>query len=221
MRGPSTRAYMEKIKIYTDSKEFPLENFERIESTGNYFYMIKGYDAGDDVSVTSEEMEAKYKDLVQEYVVSLNSKNFDIVNTAKLTQKKVDTNILIILYNAVVTKINRNNLALELGKEIDNSDIFKLLSEIQIKKSDDLNEVLNFIKNRIERLENDISEIEAKLEKSNDTQDEKTDINIIITNVEQVLERSINMKEVTLYRFGIMQEMSKRKIDQINKMQQK
>jgi len=92
---------MKAIKIYSDSKEFPLENFERIESTGNYFYMIKGYDAGDDVSVTPEEMEIKYQELVQEYVVSLNSKNFDIVNIAKLTQKKVDAGTLVLLFDIV------------------------------------------------------------------------------------------------------------------------
>ena len=37
------------MKIYKDSKEFPLYNYERIESTNNYFYMIKGYEDGDKV----------------------------------------------------------------------------------------------------------------------------------------------------------------------------
>ena len=211
---------MTAIKIYKDSKEFPLENFERIESTGNYFYMIKGYDEGDDVSLSIEEMETKYKSLVQEYVVSLNSKNFDIVNIAKLTQKKVDANMLILIYDMIVTKIKVNDLCVKLGQEVDNSDIFEALSNIQIKKSTDLVENLSFIKNRLERIENDISEIEAKLDKPQDNED-KTDVNIIITNVEQVLERTINMKEVSLYRFGIMQDMAKKKIEKLNQMHRK
>ena len=211
---------MTAIKIYKDSKEFPLENFERIESTGNYFYMIKGYDDGDDVSLSIEEMETKYKSLVQEYVVSLNSKNFDIVNIAKLTQKKVDANMLILIYDMIVTKIKVNDLCVKLGQEVDNSDIFEALSNIQIKKSTDLVENLSFIKNRLERIENDISEIEAKLDKPQDNED-KTDVNIIITNVEQVLERTINMKEVSLYRFGIMQDMAKKKIEKLNQMHRK
>lgn len=211
---------MKAIKIYSDSKEFPLENFERIESTGNYFYMIKGYDAGDDISVTPEDMEVKYKELVQEYVVSLNSKNFDIVNIAKLTQKKLDASLLILLHDMIVTKIKMNDLALKMGREIDNSDVFEALSNVQMKKSDNLHEVLSFITNRLERIENDITEIESKLDKK-DVTEEKADINIIITNVEQVLERSIDMKAVSLYRFGIMQDMAKKKIEQMNKMQKK
>lgn len=58
------------MKIYKDSKEFPLENFERIESTGNFFYMIKGYEDGDKVSLPIEEAELKYKELIQEYSIS-------------------------------------------------------------------------------------------------------------------------------------------------------
>lgn len=211
---------MKAIKIYKDSKEFPLENFERIESTGNYFYMIKGYDDGDEVDVSIEEMEAKYKELVQEYVVSLNSKNFDIVNISKVTQKKVDAGTLILLYDMIVLKIKSNEMRIQLGLEVDNSDVFEVLPTIQIKKFQDLNKVLVFIKNRLERIENDISEIESKLEKR-DESEEKVDVNIIITNVEQVLERSINMKEVSLYRFGIMQDMAKKKIEKLNQMQKK
>ena len=211
---------MTAIKIYKDSKEFPLENFERIESTGNYFYMIKGYDDGDDIPASIEEVEAKYKSLVQEYVVSLNSKNFDIVNIAKLTQKKVDANMLILIYDMIVTKIKVNDLCIKLGQEVDNSDVFEALSNIQIKKSTDLIENLSFIKNRLERIENDISEIEAKLDKPQDNED-KIDVNIIITNVEQVLERTINMREVSLYRFGIMQDMAKKKIEKLNQMHRK
>ena len=114
-----------------------------------------------------------------------------------------------------------NNLAVKMGQEIDNSDVFEALADIQIKKSNDLNEILSFIKNRLERIENDISEIEAKMDKPTDDSEEKADVNVIITNVEQVLERSINMKEVSLFRFGIMQDMAKKKIEKLNQMQKK
>ena len=211
---------MTAIKIYKDSKEFPLENFERIESTGNYFYMIKGYDDGDEINISIEDVESKYKELVQEYVISLNSKNIDIVNIAKLTQKKADSNVLIILHTMVTTKIRANDICEKYGLEIDNSDIFDAISKIQMKKSNDLNEVLSIIKDRIERIENEISEIESKMDKI-DTSNEKIDINIIITNVENILERSINLKNVSLYRFGIMQEQAKKKIESLNKMQKK
>lgn len=207
------------MKLYKDSKEFPLENFERIESTGNFFYMIKGYEDGDKVSLTSEEAELKYKELIQEYAISLNQKNFEMMQISKLTQKKVDAGILVALYDLIITKIKSNQVAQRLGLEIDNSKILGLLSEIQIKKSDNLEEILKSIKDRIERLENEISELEKKLETQ--PTEEKADINEIITRVETILERPINLKDVSLYRFGIMQDMAKKKVEQLNKMQQK
>lgn len=207
------------MKIYKDSKEFPLENFERIESTGNFFYMIKGYEDGDKVSLPIEEAELKYKELIQEYSISLNQKNFEMMQISKLTQKKVDAGILIALYDLIITKIKSNQIAKRLGLEIDNSKIFGLLSAIQIRKSDNLEDILKSIKDRIERLENDISELEKKIEIQ--PTEEKADINEIITRVESILERPINLKDVSLYRFGIMQDMAKKKVDQLNKMQQK
>lgn len=207
------------MKIYKDSKEFPLENFERIESTGNFFYMIKGYEDGDKVSLPIEEAELKYKELIQEYSISLNQKNFEMMQISKLTQKKVDAGILIALYDLIITKIKSNQIAKRLGLEIDNSKIFGLLSAIQIRKSDNLEDILKSIKYRIERLENDISELEKKIEIQ--PTEEKADINEIITRVESILERPINLKDVSLYRFGIMQDMAKKKVDQLNKMQQK
>lgn len=207
------------MKIYKDSKEFPLENFERIESTGNFFYIIKGYEDGDKVSLPIEEAELKYKELIQEYSISLNQKNFEMMQISKLTQKKVDAGILIALYDLIITKIKSNQIAKRLGLEIDNSKIFGLLSAIQIRKSDNLEDILKSIKDRIERLENDISELEKKIEIQ--PTEEKADINEIITRVESILERPINLKDVSLYRFGIMQDMAKKKVDQLNKMQQK
>lgn len=207
------------MKIYKDSKEFPLENFEGIESTGNFFYMIKGYEDGDKVSLPIEEAELKYKELIQEYSISLNQKNFEMMQISKLTQKKVDAGILIALYDLIITKIKSNQIAKRLGLEIDNSKIFGLLSAIQIRKSDNLEDILKSIKDRIERLENDISELEKKIEIQ--PTEEKADINEIITRVESILERPINLKDVSLYRFGIMQDMAKKKVDQLNKMQQK
>lgn len=207
------------MKLYKDSKEFPLENFERIESTGNFFYMIKGYEDGDKVSLSAEEAEIKYKELIQEYAISLNQKNFEMMQISKLTQKKVDAGILVALYDLIITKIKSNQVAQRLGLEIDNSKIFGILSEIQIRKSDNLEEILKSIKDRIERLENEISELEKKLESQ--PTEEKADINEIITRVETILERPINLKDVSLYRFGIMQDMAKKKVEQLNKMQQK
>jgi len=37
------------MRIYKDSKELPLFNYERMLETKNFLYMIKGYQDGDKV----------------------------------------------------------------------------------------------------------------------------------------------------------------------------
>lgn len=210
-----------KIKTYQDSKEFPLENYERIETTGNFLYMIKGYEAGDETEAKPEEMEKLFRDVVQDFVVSVNAKNFDIVNQSKLVQLKNDIIGLIMIYDVVVLKMKSNNLRNQLGVEIDNSDIKEAISMLQIQKSDDFEKQLKIIRNRIDRIENEISEIESKIGKVEVSGAEKSDINKIITNVEMILERTIDLSKTSLYRFGIMQEQAMEKIRKLTQMNKK
>ena len=78
------------MKIYKDSKEFPLERFERISTTGNYFFMIKGYEDGDEIKANEAELQELFNLVVQDYVVSLNSRNTEILNYGKINVLKVD-----------------------------------------------------------------------------------------------------------------------------------
>ena len=68
------------MRIYKDSKELPLFNYERMLETKNFLYMIKGYQDGDNVSFDTKELESKFNEIVQDFVVSLNAKSMDIVN---------------------------------------------------------------------------------------------------------------------------------------------
>lgn len=211
---------MNKIKTYSDSKEFPLENYERIESTGNFFYMIKGYDAGDEVEADEEKMKLLFNSIIQDYVVSLNSKDFDITQHGKINAAKSELLKYHVAREIISLKITSNELRSEVNMEIDNSIINDLLKGLRIQKKDDLNEQIEIIDRRIEKLKNDISEAEKKIEKNTpeDKQGE-SDINKMITNVELILERTIDMEKTSLYRFGIMQDQARKKIESINKSQ--
>ena len=204
---------MNKSKIYKDSKEFPLENFERISSTGNYFFMIKGYEDGDETEANTDEMEALFNEVVQDYVVSLNARNFDIVQHGKINASKIDLMKFILAREIIVLQIKY----LELGG-IESENINELLINLKIQKKPDLYLQIEIIDRKIDKLQNDISEAEAKIKKNNPEENkEESDINEIITNVELILERSIDLQKTSLYRFGIMQNQARKKIEQINK----
>lgn len=204
---------MTKFKTYKDSKEFPLENFERISSTGNFLYMIKGYDEGDGTEVNIDEMEALFNEVVQDYVVSLNARNFDIVQHGKINTSKIDLMKFILAREIIILQIKY----LELGGS-ESENINELLVNLKIQKKPDLFIQIEIIDRKIDKLKNDISEAEAKIKKNNpEEKHEESDINEIITNVELILERSIDLQKTSLYRFGIMQNQARKKIEQINK----
>lgn len=204
---------MNKFKTYKDSKEFPLENFERISSTGNYFFMIKGYEDGEETEANTDEMEALFNEVVQDYVVSLNARNFDIVQHGKINASKIDLMKFILAREIIVLQIKY----LELGG-IESENINELLINLKIQKKPDLYLQIEIIDRKIDKLQNDISEAEAKIKKNNPEENkEESDINEIITNVELILERSIDLQKTSLYRFGIMQNQARKKIEQINK----
>lgn len=204
---------MIKFKTYKDSKEFPLENFERISSTGNFFYIIKGYDEGDETEANIDEMEALFNEVVKDYVISLNARNFDIVQHGKINASKIDLMKFILAREIIILQIKY----LELGG-IESENINELLINLKIQKKPDLYLQIEIIDRKIDKLQNDISEAEAKIKKNNpEEKQEDSDINEIITNVELILERSIDLQKTSLYRFGIMQNQARKKIEQINK----
>ena len=204
------------MRTYNDSKEFPLYNFERIQSTNDYFYMIKGYESGDDVEASLEEMEIKYNEVVQDYVLSLNSKNGEIIKHGRLQQLRME----VLKYAILSDIINLQFRSILIGGEPRLEEIKTLLKSFKIQKSEDLSLQLEIIDRKISKIKNEIEEIENEFKDGNGEQ-EKSDINQIITNVEMILERGINLKEVSLYRFGIMQEQARKKVEQLSKANSK
>lgn len=211
---------MTKLKTYNDCKEFPLLNFERIESTGDFFYMIKGYEAGDDVEADTEEMKEIFNKVVKDYVISLNAKNYDIVQYGKINSAKVDLLKFYVAKQIIELQITSNYHRTANGLPIDNSIIAELLKDLRIQKKEDLAEQCEIIERKIDKLNNDIAEAEKKIEKNEPEQKQgEADINEMITNVELILERGIDMEKTSLYRFGIMQDQARKKIENLNKSQ--
>lgn len=213
---------MANIKTYQDSKEFPLHNYERIESTGDFFFMIKGYESGDKVEADQEEMKILYNAIVQHQVISLNAKNYDIVQQGKINNSRIEMIKYALLKDIISLQISQNKIKLDGNLEIDNSVITDLLKNFRIQKTSDLKAQLTIIDEKIGKFKNDILEAEKQIEKNSIGEvQEESDINEIITNVELILERQIDMEKTSLYRFGIMQNQAKKKIELVNKQNSK
>ncbi|MCT3662575.1 hypothetical protein HZR00_08630 [Elizabethkingia anophelis] len=215
---------MSKLRPYKDSKEFPLSNYERIESTGDYFYMLKGYDANPDDDVegyTQESLKEAFEEIVSDYIISINHKDMDFVYMGKIQAARMDKLKYDALANIITKIIKLNELSEKSGIELEDFGLSELLTEFQIKKSKDLHEQLQIINERIETLDNEINENAAKLDKEKEENNEQLSINDVIAGVELILEISIDMQKTSLYIFGKKQEQAKNKIDQLTKINSK
>lgn len=209
------------MRIYKDSKELPLFNYERMLETKNFLYMIKGYQDGDNVSFDTKELESKFNEIVQDFVVSLNAKSMDIVNYGNIQRYSVEMVKLKALLNVINATAEVNEIKRKRGVSVDNSNILDLLNLFKIPKSDDLQKQAEIITARIDKFQNDINHIASKIKQEDNDQESEVDINEIITNVELILERTIDLEKTSLYRFGIMQEQAVKKIEQMNKINER
>ena len=191
---------MTQIRIYRDSKELPLRVYERIETTGDFFYMVKGYDIGDVVDYDIALLEEKFNEVVEDFVISVNTKNIDIIQYGKLAYSKAEMLKLSAIYDIIELKQKEKILSDKVGLETDLEVLKRLLNLVKIQRSDDLEEQKNFIKLKIEKYNNEILEALKKLEKNKgEKDDEEHNINDIVVNVELILERQIDMDKTTLY----------------------
>ena len=209
---------MTQIRIYRDSKELPLRVYERIETTGDFFYMVKGYDIGDVVDYDIALLEEKFNEVVEDFVISVNTKNIDIIQYGKLAYSKAEMLKLSAIYDIIELKQKEKILSEKVGLETDTEVLKRLLNLVKIQRSDDLEEQKNFIKLKIEKYNNEISDTLKKLEKNKGEKDnEEHNINDIVVNVELILERQIDMDKTTLYQFGKLQDFAHKKIEKLSK----
>lgn len=210
------------MRLYNDIREFPLLNYERVMTTGNYFFVLKGYDFGIDTEEFKEEdVKVHFQKLIEEYIISVDNVSIDFLNQGKIQASRLEILKLDTLIDILHLKIEANKIRNKQNRDIDNSIIDTLFEKIQIRRSADLKEQISIIKDKIEKHENDILSTESKMSKKSSSDNKESDVNDIIVSVEQILERSINMEDTSLYRFGVMMKLAKNKIEHLNKMSKK
>ena len=195
---------MNNFKIYTDSKELPFWNYKRIMQTGDFLYMLKNYESEDKVDVDVSILESKFNEVVEDYVISIDSKNEGINDYGRYLAAQNEIKKIINLIDIIKLKIRTNKISEILGLEIDNSDIKELLSLIKVQKSDDLEKQCDILIVKINKYNNDIQHLKAKIEKSDKKENEDVDIDEQFMNVCLGLEMHVDEKKISLYQYGIM-----------------
>lgn len=205
---------MEKIKIYRDSKEIPVRIIERIETTGDFFYMIKGYDYGDEPNADLEQLKKQFEDIFENFIIEINSKNIDIVQYGKIASYTLQLDLLIVVYQYISLKIQEIKISSRINREVDLSLIDEMISSLKIQKDNDLEKQLEIIEARINKNKNAIEDAKSKLKlNEKDTKHEKQSIYDILINVGIILDKQLNPDIVTLYELGKLQELAIKKIE--------
>lgn len=205
---------MEKIKIYRDSKEIPVRIIERIETTGDFFYMIKGYDYGDEPKADLEQLKKQFEDIFENFIIEINSKNIDIIQYGKIASYTLQLDSLIVVYQYISLKIQEIKISSRINRYVDLSLMDEMISSLKIQKDNDLEKQLEIIEARINKNKNAIEDAKSKLKlNEKDTKHEKQSIYDILINVGIILDKQLNPDIVTLYELGKLQELAIKKIE--------
>ena len=205
---------MDKIRIYRDSKEIPVRIIERIETTGDFFYMIKGYDYGDEPKADLEQLKKQFEDIFENFIIEINSKHIDIVQYGKIASASLELDLLMIVYQFILLKIREIKISSILNRDVDLSVLEDMLSNLKIQKHNDLEKQLEILEARINKNKNIIEDAKGKLKlNEKDTKAEKQSIYDILINVGIILDKQLNPEVVTLYELGKLQELAIKKIE--------
>ncbi|MDR3026063.1 hypothetical protein [Chryseobacterium sp.] len=197
-----------KIRIYQDSKEIPFLNYKRIVQTGDFYYMVKGYEPGDIIKVDEDVLKLKFKEVEEDYAASINTKNSDVLMYGEIAVVTNEFNKFNILFLFVEQAIKAQELRAKLQElinefieddneeeagelemlltlssmehsEFDSSDIKDLLKDFKVQKSDDLYKQRQHIQNRLDKLNNQLLKLNSQLEKSKESRiDSDSDLDI-------------------------------------------
>lgn len=170
----SIHVYMKKkqnnIKIYQDSKELPFCNYKRIVQTGDFFYMIKGYESGDYIKADAEALKVKFQEIEEDYANSMNTKNSDVLLYGEIATSTNEFN----KYNIILLFIDEAIKFYELRLKLQDQLSELIVSLIEEDKFEEANEIINLLdESSVDKSNfsyNDIKELlkDFKVQKSDD-----------------------------------------------------
>ncbi|GEJ46009.1 hypothetical protein [Chryseobacterium sp. ON_d1] len=207
-----------KVRIYQDSKELPFYNYKRIIQTGDFFYMVKGYEAGDRIDFDASELEKKFDSIIQDFALSQDTKNEDIINYSNYLIAVNEIGKLEIVLQIIDLVVDANEKRKALNINEDNETIKDLLSKIKVQKNEDPIIQKQKIKDKIQKFKNQVEKAKSSILKSEKEEEEiEYDIDEQYISVCLGLEIHVDPKLISLYEFGVMVKMLVSKVEAINK----
>ena len=220
--GAPLQQYLIPMNLYKDSKELPIYNYKRIVQTGDFLYMVKGYD-GEQTEADLEHLSAEFERIVKDYAIEMGGINSDIVQFGRIESAKSRIDLYLYAIAIIELQIGANALREKVGLNKDDETIKELLKSVKVPKKSDLREQAEVLKDKIEKLQNEINEATAKLGKTQNKEDQsrEADIDEVIVHVSLVLEFPIDERKTSLHQFGILQKQARSKIDRLARMNNK
>lgn len=208
---------MNNIKIFKDNKELPIWNYKRILQTGDFLYMIVGYDGHEEIDYDVKELENKFNDIQSQSAFDINERNEELSIYSAVEKNKLQMLIYGGLVDIIALKQKQEILCGQLKQDFSLNDLFDLLSEFKIKKSKDLNIQKEIILQKIQKLENVILSDLKKIKTEHQPEGE-FDIDEQIINVKIGLEMDFDEKTTSLHQYQIYIKALLKKIEQLNKI---
>lgn len=198
-------------------------NYKRIVQTGDFYYMVKGYESGDAINTDIDVLKAKFQEIEEDYAASMNVKSHDVLiygQHAIATNEFNKYNIILQLIELTIrsTEIRKYHNLPE-SEDLNPETIKELLNGFKVQKSDDLYEQRLFVQNKIEKLKNQLSKLESQIKKEgSDKKDSEVDIEEQFVSVCLGLEIPVDDTKITLYQYGLMIKALIKRVEEINKL---
>ena len=191
------------MRIYKDIKEFPVFNFERIEETGDFFYMIKGYDGEGKEKLSKKYDENRLKDLYNEFIQSIDLGSINTLGISIIERNKMNVEILEQLLKLI---------------ELNSGFVGVLSEEELIERMTPIFQSIKIIENRIAKYVNDINErvsILKKNAKKSESESDKNSVLDLVLSIEIILETTIDLHNTSIYKLMAMKKQANKKIESI------
>ena len=220
-----------EMKIYKDSKELPFLIYKKITQTGDFLYLIKGYEDGDEVEADPEklsllkaDLEDKYNTLITEFVYSLNRSSEELTNHSNYL-RAVAQHKVYVLALGIIDYYSDLEKALNAYGQTAVEEILKKLEEevlfaIKVPRSRDLEQLKQSVIDKIHVYEFNIEKYKSIAEKEETTEnEEEIDLDKQFINVCLLLETPFpDESKLTLYQFAVLTGLAIEKSKSLEKL---
>lgn len=219
------------MKIYKDSKELPFLIYKKIMQTGDFFYMIKGYEDGDIVEPDPEkqkalktDLEQKFNALITEFVFAINNSTEELTNQANYLRALMNQKLHALALE-IIDHYHDIEITLAIHRQTAYEEIYKIIETevlpgIKIPRSKDFDELKQNIIDKIHVYEFNIEKYKSIIEKEvKGDSSEEVDLDKQLINVCLMLEIPFpDESKITLYQFSILIERAVEKSKSLEKI---